>query len=59
MKLVYFVSVQTVLIVWYGGLYRDTVNPFCALPIIPRDDEEERLVDFHRIIAVDVGSGAV
>ena len=28
MKLVYFVSGQTVLIVWYGSLYRDAANPF-------------------------------
>ena len=59
MKLVYFVSGQTALIVWYGGFYRGTANPFCGLPVVPRDDEAERPVDFRKITAVDVGSGAV
>ena len=32
---------------------------FCGLPVVPRDDEAERLVDFRTITAVHVGSGAV
>ena len=32
---------------------------FCGLPVVPRDDEAKRLVDFRTTIAVDVGSGAV
>ena len=44
---------------WYGSLYRDAANLFCGLPVVPRDDEAERLVDFRIIIAVHVGSGAV
>ena len=31
----------------------------CGLPVVPRDDEAQRLVDFRRIIAVNFGSGVV